>query len=615
MNFINTLLFSLVTIVSLILIYSIMTKRRTETVSSLFLWRGIRQIHREQSLFRKFIRERLFYLHLLILILLLLALFQFSLGKSSGRGMGQRVILIMDISASMKTLEGENSRLDLAKEKALDLMSNLRNPEVMIIAAGTRVRTVLSFTRDSGEIKKTIKSMQSEETVADIEAAVLQSKSYLMDGISVYLFSDGAFGRLTSIIDATPNLSFVPIGQTVANISLKNLEILEQIEGIYKTAGVLLKNYSPGSARSDVELFADGKLIDVQRIEIPAGDERELFFYHVPKVFRNLKTVLNNPDPFLTDNSRYFSQPEHQSTSVLLVSRDSHFLRLLLEQFEGHDLIIINPDRYEETLKQAGEDFYDIGIYDNYLPSAEMSRASIYINPNENTHGIVLSNKYIVPDQLYEFRDHPVMRHTDFSDVIIRKARMIQSFEGTALLESGNSPLIVITDANRRKRVVFSFDIRDSNFPKSINFPVFFSNLVNWLQPSDGGIGGYNISSGDTFLRLLPPKFRNHKKATIKSPDKREWKTEIKDGMIEFSNTYMTGIYRIIFDSGEMEFAVNLPVSETDITPARNFPYEIETEKAPHLPVLSTSGIWKMCGVLAIFLLIFEKWFRKRRAW
>jgi hypothetical protein len=592
-----------------------MTRRKSETVSSLFLWRGIREIHREQSLFSKFIRERMFYLHLVILVLLLLALIQFSLGKSSKKGMGKRAVLIMDISASMKTVEGGNSRLDLAKEKALDLISNLRNHEVMIIAAGTGVRTVLPFSRDPGEITNTIKSIQAEETVADIEAAVLQIKSYLMEGISIYLFSDGAFDRLTSIIDVTPNLSFVPIGQTGNNISLKNLEIHEQVEGIYKTVGVLLKNYGSSSVKSEVELFADGKVIDLQRIEIPAGDEKELFFYYVPEVFRNLKAVLNNPDPFLTDNSRYYSQPEHQSTSILLVSKSSHFLRLLLEQLEGHDLTVINPDRYDEVLKQAGEDFYDIGIYDNFSPSTEMSRASIYINPNKITNGIVLSNKSVVPDQLYEFRDHPVMWHTDFSDVKINKARIIKSFEGTTLLESGNSPLIVMTDKNGEKRIISSFDIRDSNFPKSINFPVFFSNLVNWLKPVEKRMGGYNINSGDTFLRLLPHKFRNFKKASIKSPDGREWETEIEHGIIEFSNTYMTGIYRIIFDSGEMEFAVNLAASETNITPVRNAPFEIETVKAPSLTVISSSGVWKVFGVLAVFLLILEKWLRKRSAW
>jgi len=606
-----TLVFSLLAIGMLILIYSARTKRKKVEVPALFFWKGAELLHRQQPLFNKFTREKLFYLQFIILSLLLLAIMHFSAGKFFKTGSDQRAILIMDISASMKTMEGRSSRFDLAKEKALTLIKNNPSSDVMIMAAGKTVRTALNFSRDSAEIHETINNLQVENSEADIREALLRTKPYFRSGDSLYLFSDGAFQGLSSIIDETPGLSYIPVGRTGENAGIHDLNVYDQEGTGFKTAGVLLKNFGDNPVRSTVDLLVNGKVVDVQRTDIPAGKEQHIVFNNLPASYGSIKVILNHQDSFLIDNSRHFTQSPTRSIPILLVTEDNSFLRLLFEQLDDYQLTVMSPDSYEKEFHSMGKIGYEIGIYDNYVPAAGMSRASVYINPDENIGGISMSDKYITPTDLHEFREHPVMLYTDFSDVTIQRARMIESFNGTTLLEANHNPLILIIDQDRKLRVVFAFDIKESNFPKNIHFPVFFSNLLSWITSDQNVPTKDTINSGEQFVRLLPEKFRAYKQATIQSPVGTEWIADIREGILSFSDTDQTGIYRVIFENGKMEFAVNLKASEADITPSLHMPSRAESEKTEGPSFLSSAGLWKIFGILAIFCIIYEEKLRR----
>lgn len=519
--------------------------------------------------------------------------------------------MIMDVSASMNIMEGEMSRLDFAKEKALALIKKFRNSDVMIIAAGTPVKTVLPFSRDTEKIVNIIKNLHAEETATDVQEAILRTSPYFRDGDAIYLLSDGAFKGLSSVMKETPGLFFIPVGQKGENAGIQDLEFHKQKDGRYMTVGVVVKNFGRDALQSTLDLFVNKNIVDSQRVEISAGKEKEVYFEQVPAVSGDLKAVLNYPDSFPLDNIRYAVRSLPLTSSILLVTRDNYFLQRFLEQLEGYDLTVMPPDNYQKLSQKNGDKQYDIGIYDNYTPFREMSRQSIYLNPDQDTDWFSLSSGYMKPGELYAFREHPVMRYTDFSWVSIQQARRITSFAGVVLLESDHSPLIITTNRKENNRVVFAFDIRESNFAHSINFPVFFTNLIYWLQSGKENLPEHSINSGETFFRLLPEKFRAAKEAIIRSPDGREWKTPVGKGLLTFPHTYGTGIYRAIFENGAMDFAVNLKKSESDIAPAERIHSNELTGGAPHISFLPSIAIWKIFGILAVSLLAFEERMRR----
>lgn len=298
--------------------------------------------------------------------------------------------------------------------------------------------------------------------------------------------------------------------------------------------------------------------------------------------------------------------------SVLLVTRNNFFLKRFLDQLKNHDVTVMDPGAYETEITAERGNKYDTCIYNSYVPPVEICRASAYINPGQNIYGVSWGTKHIVPGDLYALREHPVMLHTDFSDVRIRRSRMVRSFEGQALLGSSGSPLIIASYQQHKKRIIFGFDIMESNFPVSVNFPVFFTNLLNWLDPHRDDGEKNNIYSGDAFIHFLPEKPGAGTKAVVKSPDGRETSIDIDEGRLIFSDTGLAGIYKVMLGNREMEFAVNIRPSESDIKPAGHNSSPEELKGPGRITFLSSFKIWKVLGILALLLLLSEKKLREK---
>ncbi|MBI4827133.1 MAG: VWA domain-containing protein [Nitrospirae bacterium] len=610
MNIFFTLIFSLISAAALIIIYSMRVRRKPEKVSALFLWQGLRHTSVDHPFLNKFFKEKLFYIHTAILLFLLAALLQSGLGGSSGTV--QRSIFIIDATASMKALENGESRIGLAKKKALSLLENFKEAEVMIISAGKPVSHILPYSRNREDIIKAIKEIEAGDTTTDIKDALLTIKPYLRESDHIYLFSDGAFEGLSSLIDETPDISFIPFGTSGENAGIQALEIYQGDNDEYMSVGVTVKNFGKADAISTVDLLSEGKIIDAQRIELPAGREKTMSFSRVPAVTGNITARLNHKDALSSDNYRYAVLSAPAYTSVLLVTEENFFLDKLLGSLTNYNVIALSPEEHEKDIQAIEKKYYDIGIYDNYVPTVEMSRASAYINPAKDIYGISWGDGFYMPENIYSLKEHPVMNYTDFSDIKIQKAKKVRSFEGLALLGSSGSPLIIISNRQGKDRAILSFDIKDSNFPKSVNFPVFFTNLMNRLQPDKDNREKYNINGGEAFSTRLTEKSGNRSKTIVKYPDGSERNIEIENGGIIFSDTSNAGIYSVLHEGGEIKFAVNIPPAESDINPAEYTPPHGRTQEINKTAFISYSAMWKIFGILAILLLFMEKRIRER---
>lgn len=619
---ITYIIFGLICILILVLLYTISMRRRSVDTSVLFLWREIHGIHRKRPLIKRFYQERIFYLHLAILLLLFASLIQLNPINPITGDKDHRMIFIMDTSASMKTLEGKKRRFDLARDRALSILDDTQGREVMIITAGRSVKTFLPFTTDRKAANNALKGLEPDDTGTDIEEAILRTRSYSRETDSIYLFSDGASKGFSRIINQSPEISFISSGETKGNVGILDLRLYkDEGDDNYKNTRVLIRNFFNYTIQSTVDLLIDGRLIDAKRIEIPGGQEETITFAQLPVMQGAIEVRLNYPDPFPYDNQRYAVQYPDRPKSLLLVTRENYFLRRFLEGLGDYHLTIMDPERYEGEISPShlplGDRMsinFDITIHDNYIPPVELSQAAIYINPDHDMDGISLTDDYIIPEDLYILREHPVMHYTDFSDIKIQRARRIKSFEGIALLGDTSSPLIIASDQGGKKQVILTFNPDESNLPLSINFPILFANILTWFQSDDKGLPPDNIITGDPLIISLTQRFKDNRKAVIHSPDGREWEIDIKDGVLSFSHTEEAGIYKILFENGELTFAANISASESDIVPLDyNPPLPPDKRDGISLtPFLLHLKLWKLSGILAIVLLCYEKRLRKR---
>ncbi len=157
---------------SLLALYFLKLRRREMPVPSTLLWRKAVQDLQVNAPFQRLRKNLLLLLQLLLLGALLLALGRPILNYTPGAG--PRTIILIDRSASMSAddMPGGKTRLDVAKQRAEDLVGTLgRNSAAMVIAFDDSAETLAPFTTDVRLLRNVIDSIQPTDRRTKLEAA------------------------------------------------------------------------------------------------------------------------------------------------------------------------------------------------------------------------------------------------------------------------------------------------------------------------------------------------------------------------------------------------------------------------------------------------------------
>ncbi|MBW2060904.1 MAG: BatA and WFA domain-containing protein, partial [Deltaproteobacteria bacterium] len=155
----------------LILIHSLKPKPKQVDVTNLFLWRAVLKEKRGGVRIQRVLRNLPLLLQILAVILAAFALARpVWLYTSQIKG---DAILVLDSSASMKTLTASGIRFDRAREEALKLIDELpKDSRMLIIEAGSKPFLRSPFSDDKKHLKRIVQSIQPSDAPGRIEKAV-----------------------------------------------------------------------------------------------------------------------------------------------------------------------------------------------------------------------------------------------------------------------------------------------------------------------------------------------------------------------------------------------------------------------------------------------------------
>ena len=208
---------------------------------------------------------------------------------------------------------------------------------------------------------------------------------------------------------------------------------------------------------------------------------------------------------------------------------------------------------------------------------------------------------------------HPVNRYADYSGLYVRKAMRVVLPEGaTVLLESRDGPLAAAFEDKGPRSVAVFFDIRDSDWPFQVSFPVFLTNAVNWLCA-----GGESGAEGEWHRVGEPVRLRASGTVEVKGPDGKITRASPDgDAPPVFGGAGGTGVYEGTDENGvKLRFAVNLlSPAESNVKPRRNLELQGETVEAAPAARTIHREYWPWLALAAIALLLVEWWVYHRRA-
>lgn len=189
----NVWMFALLGLV--VLLYFLKLRRPPCPVPSLVLWRRVLDDRRVNAPFQRFKRQLLLWLQLLALLLLILAALQPY--WKGGAGRGGRIIVLVDVSASMAALDrpGGRSRLDEAKGRIGELIDGLAGQEICLVSFSRGARRLTDFTDHAGLLRQGLAQLQVEDLPGRLDEALRMAEALGQSGSveRVLLYSDGNF--------------------------------------------------------------------------------------------------------------------------------------------------------------------------------------------------------------------------------------------------------------------------------------------------------------------------------------------------------------------------------------------------------------------------------------
>ena len=565
---------ALLSLAAITALYLLRRRSRSVTVPSLLLWQRAAAEQQAMRPFQKLKRNVLYVLQMLLALLLAIALMR----PAVRGGMRGETVMIFDLSASMQAVEGGQSRLAASRRKALSLIDGLgEGDRVTVLAAGSRVDTLLSRSADLARARSVIEGLSAGNGGADLDAAVSLAQAMARDveGLNILVFSDTYPGE--------SGVQVLRAGAGAENRALLSLSV--NGEGM---AFARMANYGD-AARLTLECASDGALTDVAVVELAAGETRSALLHALPDA-QTVSVRIVEEDALLADNTRWWTARGRQSWRAALCG-ENVFVEKAVALRE--DVALLRTTA-EESAQLSDIDLY---IFDGALPAALPAQGALLcFAPAGPVLGIVPGAEKSAPGALREaIGAEQITQNLLLEDVALRAYTPLSG--GEPILYWGEDAVLALSQAEGRRAAVLGLDVHDSNLPMKGDFPVLMQNLLAWLLPD----ARQTLADGVCGRPVPLPRDSRAEGVSVTLPSGR---TLAAESLLE--DTGEQGVYTVTYryaGGGErpVRFALHMDSAESDVrtvAPAEGGAVRMQTHRADGRELT----VWVLLAFLALML-------------
>ncbi len=660
----------------IIALYLLKLKRVEREVPSTYLWRKMVRDVEANAPWQRLRPNLLMILQLLFLAALILALTRpFTWADGAG---GQAAIFILDTSASMSATDVAPSRIESAKQRAVQLVDDLPDSaRVTVIEAGREARVLLSSSTDRRQAHLAIQEIRPGTGGSDLGVALELASAIAarQPGTEIVVLSDGRV-ELPNRLALKGTLRYIPFGLSGENQAVSLLSLETSPGSGTLTAFAQVSNYGQKAATRRLNLLADGQLINVFDVaDIPPGGQKNVIAEGLPAETRIVEAQLTAPsagqDVLPLDDSAQAVRPDTQPVPVTLVTQGNRFIKTALSLLPGivlteQDVSIPaenagshptpannggtsgsgtatpQPTPTSEPASQPETGAPALTIYDNTIPDVLPAAGSLlFIAPPKSTAFFTTTGLVNSPTARTIDPGDPLLQNVSLDQVSILDAVAIPLPDWATPVVAGdlaaangearqNVPLVFRGEVNGQRIVVVAFDLRHSDLPLQVAFPLLWSNLVDWLAPGARSPIPTQVAPGESLTFNAPEGAQSpnggasangSSTATITKPDGSNVPLQAENGNFIITDTTELGIYQVNFQavSGNAPrsaaFAVNLfSPQESNLKPAANLPgLETQPGQAGAVSQRAMREWWRPLALLALGLLMGE-WLVYQRA-
>ncbi|KAA3645638.1 MAG: VWA domain-containing protein [Chloroflexi bacterium] len=606
MNFLTPAALGLAAIaLPIILLYMLKLRRQPVQISSTMLWQMLLRDRQANTPWQRLKRNLLLLLQLLILAALVIALARpFTPIPTVASG---SVVVVLDGSASMLASDVSPSRFEAAQDAAEGIIAGLSsNSQMTLILANAQPQTLISNESNKGALRQALSEATPRTTETDWSATLALAagaNSGASSGTTI-IISDGGLPN-EGLPPLPGEIRFVPIGASGENLAISALALRATTQGADLLASVT--NYGESQRSALVSLYRNGELFDAQRVSIAPGETASVVQSGLPDESAVYEARLeddgeNWQDQLASDNQAFATYTPGGEGRTLFVSKGNFFLEQVLTSLPDIEPFRLVVESGEVVLPTGSFDLY---IFDGVLPEELPEGNLLLVNPPDNELFNVLGEISEVSG--VTVTDNPLNRFVDFSAVNILKTRQIETPDwADVLVDSESGSLVFAGETGGRKVAVVGFDLRDSDLPLQITFPILFGNLANYLSPGLPFDASAGLQPGEG-LNIRP--FGNSRTVQITTPSRAISEFQFDTNGLLYTDTQETGIYTIRAGEEAHTFAVNLFSSaESNLSPQTEVQIG-RTEIGPTSEsALGELELWPWLAGLGLLILLVEWW-------
>lgn len=651
-----TLLFPLALAMSavaaaVVALYLLKIRRHRQRVPSLDLWMELVQTTKATSIFQRLRRLLSMLLWLAIVALLILALGNPLL--TAGRVSPRSIVLIIDNSASMQSVEDDagRTRLDLARGAVDRLVSGRPvNDQWTVIDARAEPRVLRGWTRSKRDVLEAVGSIEpfpgrsDPHDAADLALQLAEGKP---DPTIVYL-SDGDSGAVERALRAvatnndtesadndTPQPSgddiaddrdrilavYWPVGSVVDNIGITHLRSRLHRQQATHHVFVRVEAHTNEPSACDLVFLLDGSTHHVEPIDFADGPVWERSVPIEAPLGGVLEVRLSIDDALAHDNTAFTVLDPIRPASVLLVSdpESSFFFEQALRAMDPLVSLetsrVVTPEQYGNLPHEARQP--DLVIFNRYAPGATPERGSyLFVGSVPTDLGVRPAGVLDAPLIDVRAPDHPLMRYLVLSAASVARTPRLElppDFATLAATPAGE-PMIFAHRSPGRRVLCVAFDVLESDLPVRNAFPILLRNtILHQLDDADSPVPPAHRIGQTIAVRDLPVEADLVSVTALLDGTTREQSVPMSKRGFRFTPEPEPHVLR--FDLGD-EVAYT-SVNLTSAAETATDPSEPDADPRELLP-MSTSlfgfAPWITLSLLALGLTLFE-WVSYHRRW
>ena len=495
--------------IPIVIFYILKVRLRRVPVSTNLFWNQIFEEKPPKSLWQNLRYWLSLLAQLLILALLVLAIADPILSWQT-KG-ARRLVLIMDVSASMQASDKATSRFDSAKQAAQRVLDGVREQDqVAILTAGTRPEVVLGMGNHIPSLRRAINDLLPVDTPANLGSAVELANQLLGDAPNgqVIVFTDQATPRNTnpdSQSKETNTVEYRAFGSNASNVGITQFQTRRSmVDAVGYELLVEVRNASDQPIQCRLEIELDERPVDIFPLKLQPNETWSRTLEKTSLEGGALKATLskfeNDQGEDLSKNNKldvddiaWAILPDRVIQPVLIVSPGNLFLQKV---FEANPLVRVTVQKEIPTTWPENT----VIVLHKIIPDPLPSNPLFIIDPDTNSSLFSIDGLIDSPLVTEQDKDSPLMTHVRLDNVMFPNTKKLTFLTQTAKPVAscvGGESLFATLAHGDKKAVVLGVNLEQSDLAFRTVFPILASNAIAWFSSQSGELS-LAISGGDT---------------------------------------------------------------------------------------------------------------------